>query len=71
MKRRRNDDDRRQWVDNDEGLYNWQRGSGLSMRAFIRQNREKIDAAIDRVLDAPPAGSDRVVALATVLALGE
>ena len=46
----RNDEDRRQWIDNDEGLYCWQRQSGLSMRAFIRENRAEIDACIDRVL---------------------
>ena len=44
-----NDDDRAQWVDNDEGLYNWWRGSHLSKRAFIRANRAEITAAIENV----------------------
>ena len=43
---RLNDEERRQWIENDEGLYNWQRRSRLSMREFIRQNRTEIDAAI-------------------------
>lgn len=46
---RHNDEERRDWIDNDEGLYNWKRSSGLSMREFIRQNRVEIDAAIDNV----------------------
>ncbi len=50
-KRRRNDDERREWIQNDEGLYDWQRRSGLSMRDFIRANRDEIDAAIDPALD--------------------
>jgi hypothetical protein len=43
---RLNDDERQQWILNDEGLYSWQRSSRLSMREFIRQNRAEIDAAI-------------------------
>jgi hypothetical protein len=45
-----NDTDRAQWVDNDEGLYNWMRGSRLSMRAFVRQNRAELDAYIQKAL---------------------
>ena len=45
-----NDTERRQWIDNDEGLYNWQRSSGKPMRAFLRENRAEIDAAIENVL---------------------
>ncbi len=26
-----NDDDRRQWIANDEGLYNWARGEGVNV----------------------------------------
>lgn len=59
---RRNDAEREQWVNNDEGLYNWQRtnrdgpgGKRLGMRAFIRANRAELDAAIDRAL--APRGS--------------
>jgi hypothetical protein len=45
-----NDKDREEWVNNDEGLYLWQRRSGLSMRAFIRANRAELDACILSVL---------------------
>jgi hypothetical protein len=44
-----NDEDRRQWIENDEGLYLWQRRSGLSMRKFIRENRAEIDEVIRNV----------------------
>jgi hypothetical protein len=44
------DDDRSQWIDNDEGLYDWWRASGLSKKEFIRRNRTEIDAAILPVL---------------------
>jgi hypothetical protein len=46
-----NDEERRQWVENDEGLYNWYRGSRLSMTRFIRQNRAEIDEVINNVLE--------------------
>lgn len=45
-----NNSEREQWIDNDEGLYNWWRSSRLSKREFIKQNRDEIDAAINRVL---------------------
>ena len=56
MKRGLNDKDREQWIMNDEGLYNWFRSSRLSMRNFIRQNREKLDECINRVTsgEKPP-----------------
>lgn len=41
-----NDRDRAEWINNDEGLYNWQRRSRLSMKAFIRQNKAEIDSAV-------------------------
>jgi len=40
--RRLNDEERAQWVDNDEGLYNWRRQTRLSMREFVRQNTKKV-----------------------------
>jgi hypothetical protein len=49
-----NDREREMWVQNDEGLYNWWKQSRLSMRAFLRENRAELDAAILRVLNAPP-----------------
>lgn len=46
-----NDTEREQWIDNDEGLYNWWRGTRprISKRAFVRENRAEITAAIERV----------------------
>ena len=41
-----NDNDREQWVDNDEGLHAWWRRSGKAKRAFVRENRATIDAVI-------------------------
>lgn len=51
-----NNTEREQWIDNDEGLYDWWRSSRLSKREFIRRNREEIDAAIRNVTEgAKPA----------------
>jgi hypothetical protein len=51
-----NNDERSQWIDNDEGLYNWWRSSRMSKRAFIKENRDEIDAAIRNVTSgAKPA----------------
>jgi hypothetical protein len=44
-----NNQEREQWIDNDEGLYNWWRGSRLSKREFVRQNRAELDAIIENV----------------------
>lgn len=46
-----NDTDRSQWIDNDEGLYDMWRASGLSKREFIRRNRPFLTEAITNVLD--------------------
>lgn len=45
-----NDTEREQWIDNDEGLYLWWKGSRQSMRAFVRENRAELDRAINRAL---------------------
>lgn len=37
------------WLANDEGLYLWHRGSGLSTREFIKRNREEIEQVINNV----------------------
>lgn len=50
-KSKHNDTERRQWVDNDEGLYNMARRYKGGIRAFIRDNREMIDRVIDNVVD--------------------
>lgn len=44
-----NDEERRQWVSNDEGLYDWYRSSRLPMREFIKLNRAGLDEVIARV----------------------
>lgn len=51
-----NDTDRSQWIDNDEGLYDWWRMSRQSKAQFIRENRDEITKAINNVLeDKKPA----------------
>ena len=51
-----NNTEREQWIDNDEGLYDWWKSSRVSKREFIRQNRAEIDAAIESVTSgAKPA----------------
>lgn len=49
-KQRINDNDRAQWIDNDEGLYNEWRRSGKAKRAYIRENRAMIDECINNVI---------------------
>lgn len=44
-----NDQDRTQWIDNDEGLYRWWKSSRQTKRDFIRENRAEITAAIENV----------------------
>ncbi len=45
-----NDDERRLWVLNDEGLYNMQVSSRKPVRDWTRENRTFIDEAIDNVV---------------------
>ncbi len=47
-----NDYDRAQWVDNDEGLYNWWHRSGQPKSVFIREHRVAIDKVIDNVTNS-------------------
>ena len=44
-----NDDDRRLWVLNDEGLYRMWRASKMALRQWIRQNRDFIDTVTGNV----------------------
>ncbi|KKN91201.1 hypothetical protein LCGC14_0220690 [marine sediment metagenome] len=44
-----NDTDRSQWVDNDEGLYNLWKSSGMNKRAWIKANRAMIDEVTNNV----------------------
>lgn len=46
-----NDEERRQWVSNDEGLWLWFRSTRLPMTRFIRENRTEIDDAIRPILE--------------------
>ena len=50
-----NDSDRSQWIDNDEGLYNWWLRSRQSKRQFIQKNRTTLSSLINRAINAPPA----------------
>jgi len=43
---RMNDNERKLWVMNDEGLYHWWRSSHKSITAFVRENREELDRII-------------------------
>ena len=55
------DSERRLWILNDEGLYNWFRSeqkhidpesmSSLNMKEFIKKYKTEIDAIIDNVLE--------------------
>jgi hypothetical protein len=50
-KNNHNDEERRQWVMNDEGLYDLCRQSRKPVRDWIRENRALIDECIDQVCD--------------------
>lgn len=41
-----NDNNRQEWVMNDEGLYCWFRNSRMPIRRFIRENREELTVFI-------------------------
>jgi hypothetical protein len=45
-----NNNDRSEWIDNDEVLYWWWRRSRLSKTEFIKQNKEEIDKFISERL---------------------
>ncbi len=53
---RHNDEERRLWILNDEGLYLWWQRSNLPLRKFMRDNRVELDACIDRALNVEPKG---------------
>lgn len=56
---RLNDEERRQWVLNDESLYRWHRAEQITLHRtlhrFIRLNRVRIDEHIKAIRDAAPA----------------
>ena len=41
-----------EWINNDEGLYNWKRRSKLSMRKFIQENRHELETCIRNVRES-------------------
>ena len=45
-----NNQDRKDWINNDEGLYDWWRSSQMSMTAFIAEHKTEIDEVINNVL---------------------
>lgn len=45
-----NDEERRLWILNDEGLYNWWKSSHKSVRSFIRENRAELTEVIMKAL---------------------
>jgi hypothetical protein len=44
---KRNDEERRLWVLNDEPLYRWWKSEGGATRTFVRNHRAEIDVVID------------------------
>jgi hypothetical protein len=50
-----NDEERRLWVLNDEGLYRIWRLSRKPLKTFIRDNRAELTACIESYLNRPPA----------------
>jgi hypothetical protein len=51
-----NDQDRRQWVENDEGLYLWWKGSRMGLYRFVRENRDTLTKIIRDQLERGPDG---------------
>lgn len=45
-----NNSERKDWINNDEGLYCWWKSSRLPMGKFIKENRQELDQAINSVL---------------------
>jgi len=39
------------WIDNDEGLYNWFNRSRMSKAKFIKENKQELSDCINRVLN--------------------
>lgn len=44
-----NDQERRDWVQNDEGLYQWWTSTGMSLARFIQRHRDEIDQVTKNV----------------------
>jgi hypothetical protein len=54
------DEERRQWVLNDEGLYNWYRSSRMGLYVFIKANRKELTDIINKQLGNEPEEDNRV-----------
>lgn len=46
-----NNKDIGQWIDNDEGLYNWWKSTRQSKTKFIQDNKKDLTACINMVLN--------------------
>ncbi len=51
-----NDQEREQWVMNDEGLYDLWKRSGKGITTFVRTHRKEIDEVIDNVTSGSKPG---------------
>lgn len=51
-----NDNDREEWINNDEGLYLSWKSSRMSMRQFIRENRDDLDKIINGYIERQGGG---------------
>jgi len=52
-----NDEERRQWVLNDEGVYRWYIRSRMGLYRFIRENREELTEIIEKAINKEPEES--------------
>ena len=55
-----NDNERREWVNNDEGLYLWWKSSRTGLYTWVKDHRKEIDETINQIispnhLPKPPA----------------
>jgi hypothetical protein len=44
-----------QWIDNDEGLYNWWKSSKQSKKHFLKENTFELRKCILKVLNRKPS----------------
>lgn len=49
-----NDNDREDWINNDESLYVWWKGTGQGITTFVRENRAELTKYINRALNRKP-----------------
>lgn len=46
-----NDEERKMWIMNDEGLYNWWKESGKNINNFVKENRKTLTGIIKNKLN--------------------